>query len=119
MTKRLEFPAKIRDQAFARSAGKCEKCGMPFGSKRPEYDHILPDALGGKPELANCMVICSQCHKDKTAQDVGRIRKADRQRKKQVGAVVPKAPIASPPKREREHKPPVAGVSEIMRRIEQ
>jgi len=95
---RLEFSATIKRKAFDRAAGKCEKCSAPISPGKVEYDHILPCALGGKAELANCMAICVPCHKEKTAADVGRIRKADRQRNRHVGAVTPKAKIPSPPK---------------------
>jgi 5-methylcytosine-specific restriction endonuclease McrA len=118
---RLEFPGKIKDQAFARAAGYCEKCGITLGSKRPEYDHRLPDALGGKPTLANCWVLCTPCHSEKTAkEDVPRIRKADRQRKNHVGATtVSKAKIARPPKAQREHKAPVVRQFTIYKDVEQ
>lgn len=91
---RMEFPGKVRDLAAQRANGRCEKCGGAF--KKPEFDHILPDALGGQPVLANCMVLCSPCHKEKTAQDVKRIRKADRQRRNHNGAKPPtKRPLQS------------------------
>ena len=94
---RLEFPAKIKDAAFARAEGRCEACQLPLVPGKIEYDHILPDALGGKPELVNCQCSCSACHRVKTGDDVGRIRKADRQRKAHVGArTAPVAKINSP-----------------------
>jgi len=77
--KRIEFPAKIRDKAADRAAGKCQRCGLPFGGKKMHFDHILPLALNGESTLANCQVLCEPCHKEKTAkEDVPRIRKADR-----------------------------------------
>jgi len=85
----VEFSAKTKDQAFTRSNGHCEnaKCRLPFNGRRPHYDHILPAALGGKPELSNCQVLCEPCHKVKTGkEDVPRIRKSDRQRKAANGA---------------------------------
>lgn len=98
MTKRLEFSAKIRDQAAQRANGKCEMCGLPFAGRRPEYDHVLPDALGGEPTLANFRAVCSPCHKAKTAkEDVPRIRKADRSRRVATGARLPRQKIASNP----------------------
>lgn len=84
---RLEFPSKIKDQAAFRAAGHCQICRLPFGGKKPEFDHILPASLGGLPILANCAVICQPCHKRKTSnEDVPRIRKADRQRRADNGA---------------------------------
>ena len=74
MTARLEFSRKVRMAAFDRAAGRCD------------YDHILPAALGGKAELANCQCLCIACHKAKTASDVRMLRKADRQRAARANA---------------------------------
>lgn len=95
MTKRLNFPRKVMSQAKQRANGRCEKCSGDLKGTG-EVDHILPDALGGKPELANAQVLCRPCHKEKTADDVGRIRKSDRQRDKALGAMKkPARPIQS------------------------
>lgn len=118
MTARLEFPRKVRAAAFSRAAGRCEgkingdRCGADISDGRCDYDHILPAALGGKAELANCQCLCIACHKAKTAGDVRGIRKADRQRAAHVNAKpAPKATIANRgfPKRERVRieKPPL------------
>lgn len=94
----VEFSGKTKDKAAARASGHCEKCGMPFSGRRPHYDHILPAALGGKPELSNCQVLCEPCHKEKTArEDVPRIRKSDRQRKAANGASRKPSKIQSAP----------------------
>jgi 5-methylcytosine-specific restriction protein A len=93
---RHEFSEKVKDQEFARAGGKCRVCGIVIGTKAKHYDHILPDALGGKADLANCALLCEPCHRDKTAhEDIPRIRKADRQRKAHVGARTPKQTIKS------------------------
>ena len=116
---RLEFPGKVREKAALRAGGRCEKCGGVY--TKPEFDHILPDALGGKPELANCMVLCRQCHKEKTAQDVKRIRKADRQRRASLGANAPSArPLQSrgfspSPKERRELRKKANGLTRLQR----
>jgi 5-methylcytosine-specific restriction enzyme A len=100
MSKRDEFSAKVKDQGHARSGGKCEnrKCGALLVPGHIHYDHILPCALGGKGVLANLQVLCTPCHKTKTAkEDVPRIRKSDRQRHKHIGAKVANGPkIESP-----------------------
>ena len=65
-----EFPGKVQ-----KSRASCWRSLREMRRSPPslEFDHILPDALWRKPELANCMVLCRQCHKEKTAQDVKRI----------------------------------------------
>ncbi len=83
---RAEFSNKVKAKAAERAAGKCQKCGLPFNGRRPHFDHILPDALGGEATLANCSVLCEPCHAEKTSkEDVPRIRKADRQKRSALG----------------------------------
>lgn len=113
---RLEFSAKTRDQAAQRAGGHCEKCGHVFGRKKPVFDHILPAAYGGQPGLANCQVICEECHKAKTKDDVRGMRKADRQRRSHNGAELPKQPIKSrgfDQKKPKTEKLPVPGPRRI------
>ncbi len=98
---RKEFPRKIKAAAIARAAGHCDKCKAVLKPREAEVDHILPDILGGEPVLANAQVLCRECHKDKSADDIRRTRKADKQRDKASGAIKPKQSIASPPKAEK------------------
>lgn len=95
MTKRIEFPAKVKKAAFERSQGRCEnnRCEQEFAGRTPEYDHILPDALYGEATLSNCMVLCPKCHRAKTKVDVKRISKANRIKRKQNGFGKKKAVI--------------------------
>lgn len=51
-----------------------------------EYDHVLPAALGGEATAENAKLLCRVCHRAKTDDDIGRIRKADRQRDTHTGA---------------------------------
>ncbi len=44
-----------------------------------EVDHIVPQGLGGKSSLCNAQLLCGTHHKQKTAQDVKVMAKADRQ----------------------------------------
>lgn len=88
---RIEFSRKVRRQIIERAQGKCEKCGAALKPGEGDADHILPAELGGQATLANGMWLCKPCHKAKTADDVRRIRKADRQRDKHTGAWKPSA----------------------------
>jgi len=96
---RREFPRKVRRQAIERAGGNCENksCGAVLKTGEAEVDHILPCELGGEPILTNAQVLCKTCHKAKTAKDVRRVRKSDRQRDKDSGAIRPKQSIRSAP----------------------
>jgi 5-methylcytosine-specific restriction endonuclease McrA len=97
-TARLEFSRKVRkaiiDRATKHGMIRCEKCTQYCFAKF-EIDHILPAELGGTADITNGMLLCLQCHKEKTAEDIRRIRKADRQRDRQTGAIVAKGRIRS------------------------
>jgi 5-methylcytosine-specific restriction protein A len=101
---RREFTRKTRAAAYLRCKGFCETCGARLKSGEAEYDHILPCALGGDITLDNCAVKCRVCHKTKTATDIGRIRKADRQGDKARGAVRPKGSFPRPAKEQKPAK---------------
>ena len=92
--KRTEFSRKIRSQASKRAGGKCERCSANLKSGEGEYDHLIPLALGGESTLINCQQLCRVCHVEKTADDIRRVRKSDRQRDKATGAVRPKSALA-------------------------
>jgi len=110
---RREFPRKVKAAAIARASGHCERCKAVLKAGGAEVDHILEDALGGEPVLANAQVLCGPCHKEKTAERIVKIRKADRQRDKASGAIRPAGKLrgpafAKPDKPQREGKPPLA-----------
>jgi 5-methylcytosine-specific restriction endonuclease McrA len=90
---RREFTRVIKRAALARADGACELCGLPLCPGKYRYDHRLPDALGGEPILENCVVQCLACDKPKTAEDIGRIRKADRVRDRATGALTSRRPM--------------------------
>lgn len=115
---RKEFPRKIKAAAIARAAGKCEKCTAALKPGEAEVDHILPDILGGEPVLANAQVLCGVCHTAKTADDIRRTRKADRQRDKASGAIRPKQSIAAPPKPEKPAAKPMPPRRSLFERIQ-
>ncbi len=94
---RREFPAKIKAAAFERCGGHCEQCTAPirYGA---QYDHRVPDALGGEPTLTNCRVLCKTCHGLKTTQeDVPRIAKVKRVRGKHINANDKRGGFRKPP----------------------
>ena len=86
---RQEFSPKTKLEAFARSKGNCEHCGVKIRpGNGPHYDHATPDAVGGEPTLENCQVLCKPCHSVKTAKtDVPEIAKTKRIRNKHINVV--------------------------------
>ena len=86
MTKRRSLSRLARIRIFDSNNGVCSICGGKIQvGERWQADHRLPLALGGEDTEANMWPVHEQCHKDKTADDVGKVRKADRQRAKHLG----------------------------------
>lgn len=93
---RQEFPRKVRKAALARAAGRCE-AGLPSGERCPcelrpgfyRFDHVVPDRIGGSPDLANCQVICVGCDAAKYAVDRPVIDRTRRMQDRHEGLVPP------------------------------
>ncbi len=80
------------------SEGRCEGCNAVLVPSGYQFDHGVPDGLGGRPTLDNCVVLCSDgpdsCHGKKTAgRDVPMIARADRIGKKWRGEKVSRNPV--------------------------
>lgn len=87
---RSEFTRAVKAAAFLRANGHCECCTAKLSSGNMEYDHRIPDALGGEATLENCVVLCRTCHRAKTTkQDVPAIAKAKRREALHIGAKSP------------------------------
>ena len=92
---RQEFPRSVKLAAFERAKGHCEICTAELGPGNIEYDHVLPDWLGGKPTLENAQAVCKNCHKGKSRADKKTIAKAKRQGAAYKGArTPPRKPMA-------------------------
>ena len=97
---RTEFSKKVRRDAFVRAAGHCEGagCGCKLTTGKFQYDHRIPDWMGGEPILSNCQVLCDPCHKEKTRQDAADRAKAQRREDKHRGIwTAPRRQIQSAP----------------------
>lgn len=103
---RTEFTRKTRQEALQRSGLKCEASGPRYGMEEGQrcncdlslgvqFDHDVPDQLGGDNSLENCRAVCVQCHRIKTRGDVRQIRKSDRQRDKHNGVIKPKSALSN------------------------
>jgi 5-methylcytosine-specific restriction protein A len=95
---RLEFKKPVMREALTRSGGLCEgilscgnRCNVNLWQKPRHFDHVIPDAIGGKNDLANCQVLCLECHKAKTTKiDIPIIAKAKRISDKHNGIKKPR-----------------------------
>lgn len=91
---RREFPKSVKLAAWERCKGHCEGCTAKLFPGRFEFDHDIPDWLGGEPTLENCMVLCDPCHGAKTAKvDIPRIAKTKRVRNAHLGIRKAKRPM--------------------------
>ena len=85
MSKRREFPKSIKLKRFDYAQGRCEECFQRIVGTA-QYDHAVPDALGGSNDFENCRCMCVRCHRMKTDKtDVPRIAKAVRIVEKRAG----------------------------------
>lgn len=85
---RRSLSARERARLFSLHEGICHLCdGRIDGTREAwEIEHVLPLALGGDDSDENRKPAHVKCHKAKTRDDIGSIRKADRQRAKHLGA---------------------------------
>lgn len=70
---RREFTKPTKRDALKRANNECEgvlangkRCCAPLTIGKVAFDHVIADALGGEPTLANCAVLCLICHAEKT-----------------------------------------------------
>ena len=93
MTTRRSLSRTVRVRVFERAGGLCHLCGGKIAvSDAWDVDHILALALGGADDESNFAPAHKRCHQQKSAVDVGMIRKADRQKAKHIGAKVSRWP---------------------------
>lgn len=88
------FTPKIKQAAYARAKGHCERCTAPLSPGHFRYDHDIPVELGGASTIDNCVVACDACDHTKTYQhDIPAIAKSRHVRGKFIGATVSRRPM--------------------------
>jgi len=94
---RREFPKPVKVAVIKRATNGgviyCEKCGAL--AKKFQIDHIIADSHGGDNVIENAELICEICYGDKNPKDTTIAAKLKRIEAKHLGAVAPKAKIAS------------------------
>ena len=98
MSQRHEFPKKVRLDAWDRSAGNCECCGVKILGT-PHYDHHpVPAGIGGPATLDNCRVLDSKCHRVATLEhDTPAVKDTTRIFEKRIGARDKRGGFRKPP----------------------
>jgi 5-methylcytosine-specific restriction endonuclease McrA len=90
MTRR-SLSARERLRLFNLYGGICHLCETKIDGTREawEIEHPLALALGGEDDDENMRPAHVKCHKGKSADDIGMIRKADREKARHLGAKPP------------------------------
>lgn len=72
------MPGKlVRDRLSRAQNDCCACCGLPFNAKRKgQCDHKLALIDGGENRERNLQMICTECHKSKTAGEAAARRKS-------------------------------------------
>lgn len=84
---RKHFSRKERVRIFDLNTGKCHLCGEKIRvGDAWDLEHVVPWSLTRDDSDDNVKPAHKSCHKEKTADDVAAIRKADRVRAKFIGA---------------------------------
>ena len=90
MTERRHISTRERTALFLAAGGQCAHCGVKIQPGQAwDIDHTRPLELLGADEPSNWQLLCRPCHKAKTADDVQRIRKAQRTQARHIGAKSP------------------------------
>ena len=91
---RRSISTRERTALFLAAGGCCAHCRVKIQvGQRWDLDHVRPLELIGPDEPSNWQVLCAPCHRAKTADDVSRIRKAQRSEARHLGT---KAPSKTP-----------------------
>lgn len=62
-TKRVVLSKTTRDIVYENGGGVCAICGRPIDRDSFTIDHIVPLCRGGKNELSNLQIACSDCNR--------------------------------------------------------
>jgi hypothetical protein len=58
-TMRMPIPEAIKSEVWRRDGGRCVNCGT---NQNLQFDHIIPNRLGGATTVANLQLLCQSCN---------------------------------------------------------
>lgn len=62
------FSERERISMYKQQDGKCKLCSLPFKIEEMHADHIVPWSKGGKTDLSNGRMLCTDCNLKKGAK---------------------------------------------------
>lgn len=85
-------PSRVQVRVFGRDNGRCKICTrkVGIGGEPFQLDHRVALVNGGSHCESNLQIVCVECHKDKTKQDVAVKAKTARIRKRHLGIKKPR-----------------------------
>jgi site-specific DNA-methyltransferase (adenine-specific) len=60
-----EKSASVKERLYGQQKGLCNACGIEFGIRNLEIDHIIPQSKGGGNYYENYQLLCGSCNKIK------------------------------------------------------
>ncbi len=80
-------PQRVKERVFLRHKGRCHHSGRKIhAGDKWDVDHVKPLGLGGENRESNLApILREEPHKEKTAEEVKMMRKAERMRRKHNG----------------------------------
>lgn len=93
---RQNFTKATKRDAFLRAMGRCEDCGNKLRYGEAEYHHDKEAFLNGPATLANCIVLCGECHDRATKARRPAIDKTRRIEEKRMGLRKSSRPMRHP-----------------------
>ena len=86
------IPPRVQVRVFGRDGGRCKICTrkVGVGGEPFQMDHRIALVNGGSHRESNLQLICTECHKAKTKQDVAVKAKTARVRKRHLGIKKPR-----------------------------
>lgn len=55
-----------RKNVWLRDNGRCQYCNIPVGLHEYEYEHVIPQSVGGPTDFGNIVASCHSCNQKKS-----------------------------------------------------
>lgn len=65
---RRDYVPFTRSNIYARDEYTCQYCGGEFESEELTFDHVVPEARGGRKDWTNIVTCCVECNRTKGAR---------------------------------------------------